>query len=286
MANAKQAPSTTETIVNAAQITRHVTTFPVGPDLAYFKMVYKTEFPRGTPENLKAHFTDTVTCGFARPSDIFAFTDDKAPVLTPVQTLRVAPAGFREAARQLGYMPAFEQFQEHFKQPGDFMAEFREGTIDLDDIVYLDIGSHMLFDRNHEVLPTGLHFNDTSGLIHNGAYHLDKVLAVLAKDPRITPVLSNYERSRQADKEPVLHVRDILTCNSWSDKTIDFLFSPTPDDMRAIWAEAQKYGTDYPSTKLREAIFNLDLLGLRAAGAAKYDSFWGADEPSSDDSRE
>lgn len=287
MANEKPAPSSIETIVNAAQLTRIVSTFPIGPDLAYFKTVHKIEFPRGTPENLKTHFADTVTCGFARPADIFAFTDDQAPALTPIQALRVAPKGFREAARELGFMRAFEKFQEDFRHPGDRLDDFREGRIDLDDILYFAIDSHMLFDRNHQVLPTGLHFDDTNGLIHNGAYHLDKVLAVLAKDPRITPVVSSYDRSRLADKEPVLRIRGIATCNSCSDQTIDFMFSPTADDMRAIWAEAQKFGTNYhPSTKLREAIFNLDLLGLRAAGAAKYDNFWASDEPSSDDASE
>lgn len=281
MTKTKNAVPSSDTVSHAAQATRTLSTYPVGPDLAYFRLVHMVEFAKGAaPDNLRAHFSETVSCGFARPRAIFSFADDKAGALKPLQKLRVAPAGFREVARTKGFMAAFDQFQKAFQGEQDLMDKFLAGEIDLDDIVYLDIGSHMLFDRNNEVLPTGIYFDYTNGNLRNGSYHLDKALAVLSKDARITPHVDTRSRSRKSGQDPVLAITEVESFNADSAniETIAFWFAPTDDDMRSIWAKAQSYGSQHPSTDLRQAIFDLDVMGLRAAGAAKYEHYYGVDE--------
>lgn len=287
MTKSKAQKSLTESFSNPAAVTRILSTFPIaGADLAYFKLVHKVEFPDSALDNLRAHFADTVDCGFQRPRAIHSFADDKAAKLKGLEMLHVVPAGFRDAARTTSYMEAFMQFEKQFRWKGDFMDDFLRGAIDLDDIIYLDTGCHMLFDRNKEVIPVGLSFDYTNAAIHEGAYHLEKALGVLAKDPRVIPLITQRAKRLKPEQVPALAIIDVDSCNAEPGrmKTISFTFAPTVEDMRAIWAKAQSYDTKYPSTTLRQAIFDLDLLGLRAAGAAKYDTFWGVDERPVDDS--
>jgi len=271
--------TTTKNSIHGAKIMRTISSAPIDANLAFFKVLYKIDFPEGVPENLRTHYPEQVQCGFARAEDIAAFANDTAPALTSIPLLRLAPAGFREAAKTHGFPRALQQFEKQFVWNGDFLEQFAQGVADIDDIVYLDHGSHMLFDRNHDVLPTALSFDHLNRMVHNGAYYLDRALEVLAKDARVIPRASKDALRRNPELADVLAITNVDYCDSSYTQSIEFAFSPTPDDMRTIWAKAQSYGTQYPSTMLRQAVFDLDMLGLRAAGAAKYDKFYGCDEP-------
>jgi len=45
-----------------------------------------------------------------------------------------------------------------------------------------------------------------------------------------------------------------------------------------LWEKAKSLNPRYPSTALHEAVFALDLLGLRAAGIARTDDYYGVTE--------
>jgi hypothetical protein len=274
-----QKTTTADTVVKGVQVNRSITALPVGPTLAYFKVVHRCEFPEDVPENLKSRFPETVDCGFAHPNDVIAFANDATPTLTSIPLLRVVPPGFRDAARTKGYPTALQEFEKQIVWKGDFMDQFIKGQVDFDDMVYLDNGSHMLFDRNHDVLPTAISFDYLNTHVHSGAYHLEKALEVLAKDPRMIPRPSRDALRRNPGLDKALAVTEAFTFDANYSHSIEFAFAPTPEDMRTIWEKAKSYGTNYPSTMLRQAVFDLDMLGLRAAGAAKYDTFYGSDEP-------
>lgn len=278
-----QKVTTTNTITHGAQITRSISAIPIGADLSYFKVVHKIAFSEDVPENLTSRFPETVDCGFAHPNDVIAFANDATPTLTSIPLLRVVPPGFRDAARTKGYPTALQEFEKQFVWKGDFMDQLVEGQVDFDDIIYLDNGAHMLFDRFYEVLPTAISFDYSNRMVHDRAYHLDKALEVLVKDPRVIPRASRETLRRYPDMANKLAITDADTFDDSVTRTIEFAFAPTPDDMRTIWEKAKSYGTNYPSTMLRQAVFDLDMLGLRAAGAAKYDTFYGCDEPPEND---
>jgi hypothetical protein len=280
---ADQKTTTADTVVQGVQVTRSVTAFTVNPDLAYFKVVHRCDFPEDVPENLKSRFPETVDCGFAHPNDVIAFANDATPTLSSIPLLRVVPPGFRDAARTKGYPTALQEFEKQFVWKGDFMDQLVSGEVVFDDIVYVDNGSHMLFDRCHEVLPTAISYDSLNRMVHDGAYHLDKALAVLSKDPRVLPRISKETLRRYPDMANELAIMNVDTYDSAIIWAIEFAFAPTPEDMRAIWEKAKSYGTQYPSTMLRQAVFDMDMLGLRAAGAAKYDTFYGCDEPKESD---
>ena len=44
--------------------------------------------------------------------------------------------------------------------------------------------------------------------------------------------------------------------------------------MTAVWDKAQTMNKNHPSTMLREAAFELDTMGLRAAGAARGKTYY------------
>jgi hypothetical protein len=50
-----------------------------------------------------------------------------------------------------------------------------------------------------------------------------------------------------------------------------------------MWKQQQAYGTTYPSTKRFQAMFDLDILGLRAGGAAMFDTFHASKDDSNND---
>lgn len=282
MSTQNQLRGTEEAVQVGATLRRQVHTLPVAADLAYFQIEHTVEdLPESMPTNFREYFKRNVVSGFARPDDIIAFLDDEAPAIQAVANMRVVPPGFREMAQRNRFMDALEVHQPAIVAKSDYFDDLRAGRIDLDDIVQLDIGSHMLFDRQGQVLPTGLHFDYTNGMFHSGRYYLDLALQVLLQDSRVSPV-----PVRRGDAEPTLRISRVgamFSTDDYNQQHIYFMFSPTVEDMRAIWEKCKSYGSEYPSTMMRQAMFDLDILKLRAAGAAKYNDFWSADEVQSDD---
>lgn len=275
-------------ISHTATITRTVSSVPVGANLAYFRVVHIFDFPKRTPKNLRERYEEDIHCGFATPKAVFAFADNKATVIREKPKMFVAPPGFREAARTKGFMTAWEEFSKIMYEKKDHMEAFMASQIDLEDVVEFDVGTHMLFDQDGQVLPTAILFDYMNGFLRNGNYDMTKALKILSKDKR---VMSNPDttsrRARTSKEEPVLSIFDVPHYNRSpaSSQFLSFWFAPTVEDMRAIWEKAKSYGTKYPSTTFHQAIFDLDLMGLRAGGAAKYPDYYDHDndEESSDE---
>jgi hypothetical protein len=100
--------------------------------------------------------------------------------------------------------------------------------------------------------PSEIPFSAARGQMDRDFYDLSLALRVLQEDPRVTLLpdgVSKYE--------------------------LRFVFRPAPEDIPVIWQKQCSYGTKHPMSKLYVALFDLDMLGLRAAGAAKYADFFG-----------
>lgn len=174
---------------------------------------------------------------------------------------------------------AWESIQD--KNAGADVKQAMDGKLDLDTIVRQSWSSHMLFDRHGKPLPVGIEFDYIAhGGISEGRYDLKKLAEhLLTRDDIWVYPIDRVMRDR-----PNLDARatkaeecicDIPYYNSekWSSKTIHFRWMPSREDYARMWDWCLSHDKKYPSTKMHEAIFALDLIGARAAGTTYYDSY-------------
>jgi hypothetical protein len=282
MSTANQLRGSQESVDVSAVICRKVNTVPVASNLAYFQVEYKVDLPDDAPANLRQHYQPTLTSGFAPPADIAAFLDDEATEIKGIPGMHIAPPGLREAMRCNMFMDALEKFQAELFLKKDRLEGLQSGAIDLDDIILLDPGSHLLFDRHGEVLPVGFRLDYSSGGYHSGRYDIDKALEILSKDPRVSPV--PIRGKMQEGGLRVLRVADHFSTDDFNQRHIGFMFAPTVEDMRALLTKCKSYENNesYPWGRRYDALFDLDIFGLRAGSAAKYDDPWSTDEVTTD----
>ena len=165
---------------------------------------------------------------------------------------------YLESARTLGYVRAAERHVKEFSNEGPTLFERLEAGESLR-MVKLDYGSHMLFDDEGGVLPTGLYYDYMNGNMRNGSYDLAKTMSVLSMLDDVRPL-----DGKPLAVKLVPHYNVSAGCSAF----LEFIYGPTQEQMTAIWEKAKSMGGNYPSTKLHEAAFELDTMGLRAAGAA------------------
>lgn len=185
-------------------------------------------------------------------------------------------ADLRELVRQEGWS-AWE------KIGWDRSRDVFSAVSDPDCLVRVDVSSHMMFDRRGDALPVAVYFDYIAGGgISEGRYDLDKLAAHLLSrdDIWVFPRKSGWRRddcdreSRATTVEEC--ITDIPYYNSerGSSKTIYFRWAPTAEDYRRMWAHCLAKKKQYPSTYMHEAIFELDLIGARAAGCALFDDYY------------
>lgn len=126
----------------------------------------------------------------------------------------------------------------------------------------IDRRSDMIFDLNDEPFPIAINFNYIDGNIDSNHYNLVLLKSVLLKRNDISITIDN-------ELIPYYNNDDGRTRHS------GFTWAPSTEDYRAIWKECIVAGKkEYPSTYLYQAVFNLDLLGLRAGRAALTKEYW------------
>jgi hypothetical protein len=184
-------------------------------------------------------------------------------------------AATREMVRQEGWT-AWEKIGY------DRSNDVFEAVADPDCLVQVDASSHMLFDRHGVPLPVGINFDYISkGGITDGRYDLKKLAAYLLTrdDIRIFPRKAGWDSSK-CDREGRATkveecITDIPSYNSerGCSRTIYFRWAPTQEAYRKMWAHCTAGDKKYPSTRMHQAIFELDLIGARAAGCALFDEY-------------
>lgn len=189
------------------------------------------------------------------------------------ENLEAVSEAFLESARTIGYPRAAELHQKEFDRKNATVFERLEAGETLR-MVKFDFGGHMLFDDQGGVLPTGLHYDYTNGNMRNGAYDLAKTIDVLNKLPDVYPLEGG-----------ALKIKEVPYYNVSSGCTafLEFVYGPTQEQMNAIWEKAKTMTKTYPSTMLREAAFELDIMGLRAAGAALGKTYYDSGSDSGSD---
>jgi len=138
----------------------------------------------------------------------------------------------------------------------------------------------MLANYAGQVLPVGIEFDYIShGGITDGRYDLEKLAKhLLARnDCKIYKVNYRgdlYDTTKYATtvKEAIVDI-PYYNANHYCQKTIYFIWQPNAADYARMWDWCIANNKKYPSTSMHQAIFELDLIGARAAGAALFDSY-------------
>jgi hypothetical protein len=229
---------------------------------------------------LEAKLQLTVVEGIATMANLDKFLKGKAPFIKNENVELVHPA-LLEAMRKLGYNYAAESLSKG--QPAVSNVPFTDITekgADPKNIVRLDYGSHMVFNLDGESMPVAIHCDYIDAYMRDGAYHLEKAETILKADPRIRFVKEDARYGRHGTAEPESYIRTVPHYNSESgcSRYLEFWFMPTAEDAKKLWEQQKSYKAQFPSTEDHRAMFDLDILGLRAGGAAKYDDFRQSDE--------
>lgn len=206
--------------------------------------------------------------GIAKTSAIKQFEQGKAKELKGDQRFYLVPPEYLTLVREQGFTAPGEdkELTERIAAANDTPLEMPEGW----SVVVVDYASHMLFDVEGQPLPVGLYYDYMSGMVCDGAYFIEKMVPYLKEHPQVQGF-----RGKAIECQSVPYYNVSPGCSRYT----TFVFGPTQAQMLALWECAQKLNKHYPSAVLREAVFELDLLGLRAAGIARSDSFYGVSEP-------
>lgn len=118
--------------------------------------------------------------------------------------------------------------------------------------------NHRVFDANNEPLPVGKFVDYIGWQMHNESYNLDKVVEHLSKQESVHDI--SRQRIPGYNAEP-----------PYRTEYVSFRWTPTVKEYRMAveWIDENNGYSD-----LGQAVFALDLLGLRKCGAAKHDTFY------------
>lgn len=176
--------------------------------------------------------------------------------------IKVTPE-FLEELRQFGYADENRTSDEESFKPWKEL-EKHPGTI----LVRNAGDCHMIFSIDDVPYPMGLHFSTYTGRISSKVYRLKKAREILAARSDVRNI---------KDYEP-------YDDDEYGTKGLDFSWAPSAEDYVRMWNrclekndKCGKTSYHHPSNFRYEAVFDLDLLGLRAGGAAKYDEYYKED---------
>lgn len=164
-----------------------------------------------------------------------------------------------------------------------------------DDLVIMDTSSHYLKDRHGAHLPVGMQFDYISnGRITNRNYDLEKAAEILlarsdvdvwahqggwnTEKPAVIRDGRHRENKMATTIEEALFRIPYYNSDGGRMHTLYFVWKPTVEQYRALHDAASNAGRNYSSMDLYKAAFDLDVLGLRAGGAAKYEDYY-KDDP-------
>ena len=210
--------------------------------------------------------------GICKRDNLEKFMEGKASELIAVsltkemwgQELELTPLVLsKEALEMVRTVPwgQREEFWDHFDQ-SSVLTKLADG----DEFVLFSTGRNMFFDADFQPCPVSIRFDEYSGGMSNESYDLDRVVdALRARDdihyagPSPRPTLINRLNQRPGRTHK-----------------LRFWWQPNRRDYQKIWDWVSEFRGDHHwwSDLKYRAIFELDLLGLRAAGAAKHETFY------------
>jgi hypothetical protein len=208
---------------------------------------------------------NTKTEGFAREANLLDHLNAGVP-LKDMSTVCFVDSQVLKAGAIGGFSDMLVALQktQRVKTP---YASFVAGDAQPEHLVRVDMHAGRVYSMDGTLRPMGIHFDYIVGQMHDGSYDLELALHLLEANPRV-----HFSTDRAGRK-----LQSIPSYNADENRTqcLDFVFEPTSAEAVQIrdWYLASKHkgetGHDH------EAVFALDLLGLRRGGAARFDEFYG-----------
>jgi hypothetical protein len=126
-----------------------------------------------------------------------------------------------------------------------------------------------------KMLVPGLLAEYITAHMDDGCYDLEKLIKHLSSNPAVRPGPEERFSDPREAGDTALRIEEIPGYNSapMRSRYVPFYWTPTEDQAWAILDRVEKSRTT-DGLAIWEAVFDLDLLGLRAAGAAYYDDFY------------
>lgn len=239
----------------------------ISTELMAFRLTYSAD--SALPNFLNGMVNEKTIEGVAASAVIEAFEQGVTAEIKGVRGCFMAQGDFLAVAQKSGFSAAIEQYSADGKSYAGLRKDVYTALVDEalpeSRLVVVDISSHMLFQMDGTVLPTAIHCNYNEAGMHDGNYDLDKLVAILKDDARLT-FLSERHRPQETVQ---IHEIPGYNVDDYRSRYVGFVYSPTEEDAISLWEKMKSYGTQWPSTQRFRAMDDLDILGLRKGGAAK-----------------
>lgn len=246
----------------AATLSKNLTYREVAPGISAFKVVYAINTLAPTPLWAQGLLPEAKS-GLARTETVERFARGESRELEDDIHLCLMSPQALELIRTHGWYALGENEvlqAEHAIVRNDPLSVPEDWQV-----AECDYSSNMLFEMDGSPLPVGIrfHYLHSEGCITDGNYDLGKLATLLNQHPQ---VYRDSLTPGQLKVEPVPRYNSKEGCR----QTLSpFFFAPTKEQMCRIWTKAKELDHNHPSTELRAAVLELDLLGARAAGVAR-----------------
>lgn len=243
----------------------------VGENLAVYRLTKEITAESPPPGLLTGTASKTVTEGFVDMRELQLHLAGTAPFPHPAERVTLVPSNFQTLAARYGYSEGMDKAKEADKRydRSSPFAAIVERKISLNHVLLVDDSSNMLFDRQGNVLPTGISFEYIMAGMHDARYDLTRALEILKQNDRVH-FLDHY--GYPVETPNILSIPSYNVTEAQT-KYLNFVFEPTADEMRRLWERQLSYGDRYASLEVYRAAFELDILGLRAGEAAFFESY-------------
>lgn len=225
--------------------------------------VYVYRITTRTTHANRQHPTVSVTEGITSKANLTTYQKGASamrPYATNWVALLASPYLLTVAQEQGRNSPAFMDVVSDLSQSP--YTRFVEDTATARDLVFFERSTQLLYDRHKQPLPMAVSCSYLNGRFDNANYHLDKASKILMQreDIRIKSAqvsIPHYNADRRRNQH------------------LEFVWVPNVEDYRRMISYCNEIGGQHPSMHIYRAMFELDILGLRAGGAAKFTDFFG-----------
>ena len=146
------------------------------------------------------------------------------------------------------------------------------GGSSLDCVFRWDTDDNMIYDIEGNPVPQGIHFEYMNGKYGtcNKYYDLKKLADILVARDDVEILVPSYMGSTTKDPKKAIQSIPQYNADEEDGKThyIDFVWYPSVEDYRRVFDKANSYKKDecfWQSMRFNMAMFDLDILGMRAA---------------------
>jgi hypothetical protein len=140
---------------------------------------------------------------------------------------------------------------DHLKQDGS-----------LNNIVRIDPNNNSFWHVDGKIIPTGIYFDYISARMNDGCYNLKKALTILSQRGDITFASPN---DKDAKNNARIHNIPAYNQSEGYSQSLNFFWTPSQEQAEML---VKCRTTSY------QMIFEQDMLGLRAGGAALFNDFY------------